>query len=244
MYPSVPGFDTVLGFDTSTADVSVAITRGSECVVERTVPARAGRHPRHAAELLDEIEHAVADAGGWGGVDLVAVGIGPGSFTGLRVGISTARALGQALGKPLAGVGSLDALARGIGELPAARERARLAVIDAKRSQAFAALHDSAGRTVWAPVVEAPGALAERVAALDSSPVAAGDGAIRFRRDLEDAGAEVLPEDEAAHRLSARHVCLLAQGVASSAPDEIKPIYLRPPDAETWRERDRGQRSG
>jgi tRNA threonylcarbamoyladenosine biosynthesis protein TsaB len=244
MFPSVPGFDTVLGFDTSMADVSVAIARGGECVVERTVATRAGRHPRHAAELLDKIEDAVAEAGGWDRVDLVAVGIGPGSFTGLRVGISTARAMGQALGKPLAGVGSLDALARGIAELPGAGGRPRLAVIDARRSQAFAALRDAAGRAVWGPVVETPAALAERVAALDASPLAAGDGALRFRRDLEDAGAEVLPEDEAAHRLSARHVCLLAQGVASSAPDEIKPIYLRPPDAETWRERDRGQRSG
>jgi len=244
MLPSVPRDDTVLGFDTATAAVSVAITRGPDRLVECASAAPAGEHPRHASALLAEIERAVRDVGGWSGVDLLAVGIGPGSFTGLRVGIATARALGQALGTPLAGVGSLDALACGIGELPAALERPRLAVIDAKRSQAFAALHDPAGRAMWGPVVETPDALAERVAALDSSPVAAGDGAVRFRRDLEDAGAEVLPEDEAAHRLSARHVCLLAQGVASSAPDEIKPIYLRPPDAETWRERDRGQRSG
>jgi tRNA threonylcarbamoyladenosine biosynthesis protein TsaB len=234
----------VLGFDTATAAVSVAITRGRDCLVGRASAVPAGDHPRHASQLLAEIELAVGDVGGWGVVNLLAVGIGPGSFTGLRVGIATARALGQALGKPLAGVGSLDALARGIGELQTARERPRLAVIDAKRSQAFAALHDPAGRAVWGPVVETPSSLAERVAALDSSPVAAGDGAVRFRRDLEDAGAEVLPEDKAAHRLSARHVCLLAQGVASSAPDEIKPIYLRAPDAATWRERDRGQRSG
>jgi tRNA threonylcarbamoyladenosine biosynthesis protein TsaB len=234
----------VLGFDTATAAVSVAITRGRDCLVGRASAAPAGDHPRHASQLLAEIERAVGDVGGWRVVNLLAVGIGPGSFTGLRVGIATARALGQALGKPLAGVGSLDALARGIGELETARERPRLAVIDAKRSHAFPALHDPAGRAVWGPVVETPSSLAERVAALDSSPVAAGDGAVRFRRDLEDAGAEVLPEDEAAHRLSARHVCLLAQGVASSAPDEIKPIYLRAPDAATWRERDRGQRSG
>jgi tRNA threonylcarbamoyladenosine biosynthesis protein TsaB len=243
MLPSVPRFATVLGFDTATADVSVAITRDAECVSERFVSPPAGSNPRHAAELLGEIERAVDDAGGWDGVDLIAVGIGPGSFTGLRIGIATGRALAQALAKPLAGVGSLEALARGISELPAAEGRPRLGVIDAKRSEAFASLYDAGGDRAWGPEVATPVALADRVRALPVTPLAAGDGAIRFRRDLEDAGAEVLPEDEAAHRLSARHVCLLAEDVAPSAPQEITPIYLRRPDAKIWRDRDRGQRS-
>jgi tRNA threonylcarbamoyladenosine biosynthesis protein TsaB len=243
MVPSNPGYATVLGFDTATADVSVAITRDGALLSERRVPPPPGSNPRHAAELLGEIERAVEDAGGWDGVDLVTVGIGPGSFTGLRIGIATARAIAQALAKPVAGVGSLDALARGISELPDAEGRPRLAVIDAKRSEAFASLHDAGGARLWGPVVATPDALAERVRRLPVMPLAAGDGAVRFRRDLEDAGAEVLPEDEAAHRLSARHLCLLAEDVAPSAPQEITPIYLRPPDAKTWRERDRGQRS-
>jgi tRNA threonylcarbamoyladenosine biosynthesis protein TsaB len=141
MVPSNPGYATVLGFDTATAGVSVAITRDGALLSERRVPPPPGSNPRHAAELLVEIERAVNDAGGWDGVDLVAVGIGPGSFTGVRLGIATARAIAQALGKPVAGVGSLDALARGISELPAAEGRPRLAVIDAKRSEAFASLH-------------------------------------------------------------------------------------------------------
>jgi tRNA threonylcarbamoyladenosine biosynthesis protein TsaB len=242
--PSIANQPTVVGFDTATADLAVAVIRNGETLRDRRIAPAPGARPRHAAELLPEIEHAAADAGGWERVDLIAVGVGPGSFTGLRVAIATARALGQGLGKPLAGVGSLDALGRGIAEHAAARDRPRLAVIDAKRTEAFAALWDPRGAPMWGPLVVAPAALAERVAALGSSPLAAGDGALRFRRDLEDAGAEVLAEDVAAHRLSARHVCLLAQGVAPSAPDEIKPIYLRPPDAKTWRERDRGQRGG
>jgi tRNA threonylcarbamoyladenosine biosynthesis protein TsaB len=117
-------------------------------------------------------------------------------------------------------------------------------VIDAKRSEVFASLHDPAGGRVWGPLVEAPPALAERAGRAELAPLAAGDGAIRFRRDLEDVGVDVLGEDEPAHRLSARQVCLLAKGVAPSDPSEIKPIYLRRPDAEIWRERDRGQSKG
>jgi tRNA threonylcarbamoyladenosine biosynthesis protein TsaB len=209
-------------------------------VCERALRADAGARARHASELLGEIEVAAGEAGGWDEVDLVAVGLGPGSFTGLRIGIATARALAQGLGKPLAGVPSLDALDRGIAEHPAAAGRFRLAVIDARRSEVFATLHDPDGTRAWGPVVVAPAGVAERIAALPATPVAAGDGAIRFRRDLTEAGAEVLAEDEAAHRLSARQVCLLATDVAPSAPDEIQPMYLRPPDAEIWRERDRG----
>jgi tRNA threonylcarbamoyladenosine biosynthesis protein TsaB len=241
MLPSVPRHDTVLGFDTATADVSVAITSGRECVGERALAAPAGGRPRHASELLAEIERAVGDAGGWERVDLIAVGIGPGSYTGLRVGIATARAIAQALSKPIAGVCSLAALARGIAQLPFSAGRSRLAVIDARRSEIFAALHDPDGRRTWGPVVAAPATLAERLAEAGGTPLAAGDGTLRFRRDLEQAGAEVLPEDEPAHRVSARHVCRLAEEVERLAPREITPIYLRPPDAEIWRERDRGQ---
>jgi tRNA threonylcarbamoyladenosine biosynthesis protein TsaB len=230
----------VLGFDTATADASVAVTRAGETVCERSLRAEAGTRPRHAAELLGEVEAAAGEAGGWDEVDLVAVGLGPGSFTGLRIGVATARALAQGLGKPLVGVSSLDALDRGIAEHPAAAGRFRLALIDARRSEVFATLHDPGGTREWGPVVVGPTAVAERVTALPATPVAAGDGAIRFRRDLTEAGAAVLAEDEAAHRLSARQVCLLAADMAPPAPDEIRPMYLRPPDAEIWRERDRG----
>jgi tRNA threonylcarbamoyladenosine biosynthesis protein TsaB len=227
MPTSFPRHDTVVGFDTATADVSVAITRRGECIAERAVAAPAGGRPRHASELLAEIERAVGDAGGWERVDLIAVGIGPGSYTGLRVGIATARGIAQALSKPIAGVCSLAALARGIAELPF--------------SEVFAALHDPDGRRTWGPVVAAPATLAERLAEAGGTPLAAGDGALRFRRDLEQAGAEVVPEGEPAHRVSARHVCRLVEDVERLAPREITPIYLRPPDAEIWRERDRGQ---
>jgi tRNA threonylcarbamoyladenosine biosynthesis protein TsaB len=234
----------VVGFDTATDDVAVALARlggpaaSAELVSERSRGAVQGERPRHAAELLAELEAAVEQAGGWSGVDLIAVGVGPGSFTGLRIGVATARALAQALAKPVVPVGTLEALARGIGEHTRARGRGRLAVLDARRGQAFAALHGPGDERLWAPLVALPGELAERIAGLSQPPLAAGSGAIRFRDELEAAGAEVLPDAEPAHRVSARHTCLLAGAGTPARPDSIEPIYLRPPDADLWLERD------
>ncbi len=234
----------VAGFDTATDDVAVALVRfdtpgsGAELLAESSRDVRVGERPRHAAELLAELETAVEPVGGWPAVDLLGVGVGPGSFTGLRIGVATARALAQALAIPVVPVATLAALARGIGERRGAGDRARLAVLDARRGQAFAALHGPADEEVWPPLVAMPGELAERVAALPRPPLAAGSGAVRFRDELEAAGAEVLPDADPAHRVSARQICLLAQAGTPARPESIDPIYLRPPDAELWLERD------
>ncbi len=227
----------MLGVDTSTAETAVALTRGADVVFEHeAVPAEDGR-PRHASALLSEVAAALDAAGGWGEVGLIAVGVGPGRFTGLRVGLATVRALAQARGLPVAAVSSLAALARGIDPPGALAGRRRLALIDARRGEVFAALHEPEGAVVWEPFVAAPGALAERVAQLPSAPVAAGDGSLRFRAQLEAVGVEVLSDADTAHRMAARQVCALAASVRPTRPEQIKPIYLRRPDAEVWRER-------
>jgi tRNA threonylcarbamoyladenosine biosynthesis protein TsaB len=229
---------TIAALDSATDDVSVAVTRDSEVVAERLVPKPEREHPRHSESLLVELESVVGEGGGWDAMDLLAVGIGPGSFTGLRVGLATVRAIAQALGKPVVPVGTLAALAMGIDESAGPNGRQRLAVLDARRGQVFAAMYAPDGKERWEPFVASPGELGERLRELPETALAAGSGALRFRDELEAAGAEVPPDTDSAHRVWARHVCRLADGGAPSPPEAIQPIYLRPPDAQLWLERD------
>ena len=136
----------VLGFDSATADAVVGVTAGGRVVRETRIEPGPDGRPRHSQVLLGEIERSVEEAGGWERIDRIAVGVGPGSFTGLRIGIATARALAQAREIPIAPAGSLAALARAISEV--SEGAPALPVIDARRSEAFAALFDD-GTEVW-----------------------------------------------------------------------------------------------
>jgi tRNA threonylcarbamoyladenosine biosynthesis protein TsaB len=228
----------VLGVDTATADAVVGVTADGTVVHEVSVEPGPDGRPRHSRVLLPEIERGVEAAGGWDAVDRIAVGIGPGSFTGLRIGIATVRALAQARELPVAPVGSLIALARGMAAHPLGAGRPALPVFDARRSEAFAALIDDYVER-WPAFVAAPEELAERVRELDAAPLAAGDGAVRFAQELEAAGATVAPPEDPIHRVAARHVCAVGEAVAEVSADRIQPLYLRPPEAKRWLERDR-----
>jgi tRNA threonylcarbamoyladenosine biosynthesis protein TsaB len=199
-------------------------------------PSPEGR-PLHSTRLLSEVEAAAAAAGGWGEVDRIAVGLGPGSFTGLRIALATAKGLGTSLGLPLVGVCTLDAIGRAMGEAAAPSGGGRLAVLDARRGEVFAALY-SEGERLWGPLVCRPEELGERVAALPSPPWAAGSGALRFRQELTRRGVEIPGDADPVHRVAARQVCVLAAATDGGGADPLAPIYLRPPDAERWRERD------
>ena len=188
-------------------------------------------------------------AGGWEEVDLLAVGLGPGTFTGVRIGIATARGLAVSLGLPARGICTLDALARGIQEAPsssvpfgriaAKRNSLALAVLDGWRGEVFAALYGYGGERLWEPAVYRPEELAERVAELEEAPQVAGSGAVRFRQELSRDGVRIADDSDPVHRVAARHLCALAAATAGEADrDGLAPIYLRPPDAERWRERD------
>ena len=215
----------VLGLDTATPSTVAGVLVGERVVEVRDDPVP-GERPAHAARLLAAAEEALAGAGvGWEAVDRLAVGVGPGSFTGLRIGIATARALAQGRGLRVVGVSTLEALARGAGDAPLV-----LAVVDARRGEAFVAAWQ--GRTpVLAPAALAPEALAERVRAMPAAPLAVGDGAVRFRDPLEAAGALVPPDEDGLHRLRAEHVCRLGAEGSPTHRDALLPDYLREPDA-------------
>jgi tRNA threonylcarbamoyladenosine biosynthesis protein TsaB len=219
----------VLGFDTATSSTAVAVLLGDGTAVERRDDPPPGERPAHAARLLELAEAALAAAGtGWDEVERLAVGIGPGGFTGLRIGIATARALAQGRGLEVVGVGSLDALAAGAREAHAGPV---LAVLDARRGEAFVAAWDAAGARLRPPAAVRPENLPGAVASLGADVLAVGDGAVRFRDQLERAGARVPADESPVHRISAVPLCRLGAAGRPADRDALVPDYVRAPDA-------------
>jgi tRNA threonylcarbamoyladenosine biosynthesis protein TsaB len=232
----------VVGFDTATADTAVCAMRGGVVLHEATLGLTVEGSPRHSTALLTELERAAEASDGWERVGRIAVGRGPGSFVGIRIGLATARGLVASTGVPASGVCTLDAL----GHAMAAQEKGSgLAVLDARRGEVFAALYSSRGERLWEPLVASPEALATRLSSLPAPPWAAGSGAVRFRQELADWGIDIPDDADPVHRVSARHICALAEagGYGDGDGDSLDPIYLRPPDAQRWRERDTSHRA-
>ena len=191
-----------LAFDTAADVATVALVRDDDAVGERlSKPSR----------LLAEVDALLQEAGvAQADIDRIVVGVGPGSYTGLRMGLMTARVLALTLGVPVAGVSTLDALAHGAPDA--------VPVLDARRGEIFA-------RVDGIPLVCAPEELEFPPAA-----VLVGDGALRYREVFEGRGARIPPDDDPRHVPWAGNHAALAEdfGPASDA----EPIYLRVPDAE------------
>ena len=219
----------VLGIDTATAASAACVLRGDgEAFEQSPSPQRLAQPPAHARELMPAVRAAMERAGlAFAELDAIGVGVGPGSFTGLRIGVTSARALAQAADAELRPVSSLKALAAGI-DAPV-----RLPLIDARRGELFAALYEG-GEERWAPFAAAPAELAERVRESGAPARAAGDGAVRFRDVLEAAGVPVEPADSSAHVVRGLHVCRLAAVAPAEPPESVVPNYLRQPDAKPF----------
>jgi tRNA threonylcarbamoyladenosine biosynthesis protein TsaB len=213
----------LLGFDTATAASAVCVLRADGEAFEVEPPVeRLSRPPGHARELMPAVDAMMRAAGlRFQDLDAIAVGVGPGTFTGLRIGIATARGLAHALGIDLRPVSSLAALAAGI------EAGVALPLIDARRGELFAAVHEN-GEEVVTPFAASPDDVAARAPA---GSLAAGDGSIRFRDLLEGAGIRVAPGDSRMHVVRGLHVCRLAAYVEPTPHDSVVPCYLRAPDA-------------
>jgi tRNA threonylcarbamoyladenosine biosynthesis protein TsaB len=148
-------------------------------------------------------------------LDRLVCGTGPGSFTGIRIGLAAARGLALALALPLAGVSTLNALREGApGSLP---------VIDGSRKEIFTLIEGRPSVTRPEQLAPAPG------------PLCVGDGAVRYRALLEAAGAEVPPDASELHLVRARFHARLATDFGPA--ELVEPLYLRIPDAEKALER-------
>lgn len=242
----------ILAFDTATRATTVSLSGVGNVVYTARDDPPAGERPGHATRLLPLTAMVLDRAGaGWEDIDRIAVGVGPGTFTGLRIGIATARALARARGIPLVGVSTLQSLAlagpRAVvtlkGQDPGGTTAGLdvvLAVLDARRGEVFAASwrmdevedYESA---LLLPRAFAPETLANLVTPLGPTTLAIGDGAVAFREVLERSGAFIPDDDSQLHRVTATNHCRLAAGVQPGPPDEVRPDYLRAPDAEMAR---------
>jgi tRNA threonylcarbamoyladenosine biosynthesis protein TsaB len=214
----------LVALDTASPSTVAGVLLADGSVVEARDDPPAGSRGEHGARVLVLLEQALAQGGvEWDAVERIAVGVGPGGFTGLRIGIATARALAQGRGLPLVPVGSLAALAAG-------SEGTVAAVLDARRGEVFAGVWED-GRERIAPAALAPAALAGRLAELDAPVQAVGDGAVRFRTELEQAGVVVPADGSSVHRISAAPLCRLGAVGEPAERDGLLPDYLREPDA-------------
>jgi tRNA threonylcarbamoyladenosine biosynthesis protein TsaB len=194
----------VLAFDTATEVTTSALVEDGEVLGERA---------SKAATLLEDLDALLRQGSARTvDVDALAIGIGPGSFTGIRVGLATARGLALALGVPAAGVSTLAALAAGApGAVP---------VVDARRGEVFVLQGE--------PKVIVPAELE-----LDPGTLLVGSGAVRYRALFESAGAGVPPDRDERHLPRARFHAQLARGFGPA--ERIEPLYLRVPDADRTR---------
>ncbi len=217
----------VLGLDTSTQTAGIAITSGDRVIAEARHDTR-GR----GADLLVAIDEICRRAGvAPAQLEAIAIGAGPGSFTGLRIGMATAKGIAFAARRPLWAVSSLAALAHdAAAAAPAGEAPVIAAVLDARRGEVFAAAWDG-DRELLAPAALAPAALAERLLGLDVPLQAVGDGAVRFRQELEGAGVAVPVDGPAVHRIAAAPLCRLGAVADPADRDRLLPDYRREPDA-------------
>lgn len=228
----------VLALDTTTRQGSVALARDGSILASGAGDAaitHGARLPGDLTRLLDDHDLRLAD------VDLFAVAAGPGSFTGLRIGIATMQGLALGNGKPLAGVSALDAIQEAVSsQLSALSADTDIAVwMDAGRGQVFSAIYAN-GDISEAALVDKPAAILERWTKEHTLPrVYAGDGALAYAdviRAMVPSAHIVEPVPALAPSVATLAEAHVRRHGAAS-PDAVRPVYIRRPDVELARDR-------
>ena len=213
----------VLGIDTATGGCSAALWQDGRILARRRLLTQRGQ----ADALMPMVKDVVDEAGcGFAGIDRIGVTVGPGAFTGLRIGLDAARGLALALDRPVAGITTFEAIAHGLDPAPDLGAAGVLAVaIDSRRGDLFVELFGPGLTPRGAPAAFAP---RDFVAALPAGAWLAGDGlalaadALAGRPDLTFAGGDGVPD--------AAVVAALAAGRDPAAALPPTPVYLRAPD--------------
>ena len=234
----------ILGIETATQQVSVAIG-GHEGVLGSFEVSRGRRHAETLAPAIEflcqQADIQIAEFGA------IAVDIGPGLFTGMRVGLAAGKAIAQALRVPMIGISSLDLLAFPLRHA----DRTIAAVIDARKSELFYAFYrpvPGGVQRVTEPRVGSVGDLVADLMARGQNVVCVGDGALRYRAEISadfmcDFAEQFLSHPSAAPLVQLAHARALREDWVN--PWEIQPMYLRAPDAQiNWATRAAGPKGG
>jgi tRNA threonylcarbamoyladenosine biosynthesis protein TsaB len=235
----VPEHHFRLAVDTATEVLSVALVDGARTCFTASEDFQAGAQARRVLPLM--LEALASEGIGVADLDAFVVSLGPGSFTGIRIGVSTVQAVAWALAKPVLAGGTLDALALGAGPHPGPV----VPLLDARKEEVYGAVYGPGARLLDGPWLLAPdgvaGRLAQaaRAAGLEGPPLLLGRGLRRYR-DALLAGPWAQPPREAPMAADLVSAEWLARSVArrpAVAGDALEPLYLRKSEAEANWER-------
>jgi tRNA threonylcarbamoyladenosine biosynthesis protein TsaB len=226
----------LLAVDTSTAVESVAVLDSGELLSERVIVVK----ETHNRRLLETIDRTLSDAGvSLRDIEMFAVGVGPGSFTGIRIGITTIKALAWSLGKPVMGVSSLDALAA-----PFSFGKGYICpMIDARKREVYYAFYEADGsgnfRRESKYKVGAPSTVEKEIVEKGIKEIFfCGDGWKIYKDHfLQSLTCRIIDPPEVFHSIRASFIGVLAwknfnSGISPSTPFELVPFYVRPSEAE------------
>ena len=230
----------VLALDCAMSACSAALWHNGKILAVDSRPMERG----HAEALMPMVERVMAEGGrDYAALDLVAATVGPGAFTGIRIGLAAARGIALAAGKPCAGVTTLEVLAAGVihalGPEAAGESLARkpagapiLAVVESRRADVFVQAFDASGAGVGEAAALPPEGLPEFVRARGLVPgfVLAGDGAARARAALADSGIAASAIETPPVPDPALVAAIAAGRHGSATALAARPLYLRPPD--------------